>query len=235
MSGYTQRAPGPQIWLQGDPEEIRDLMPLGISGIITNNIILRDMAQKYNDLKSLLDKYLELDPAALVVEVDGDTYDDFMYAADAAVEMSDKIMVKIVAKPVGIRALATLRSRGVQTMATTIFSLNQAILMAAAGATWVAPFVGPTMSWGGDGFELVSQLANAYRDRSGRPGIMAGIIRDSAHAHVAYAAGADAVITFPNVYWEMLHHPGTDEWNTIFREAWAELEERDQLGGFLQT
>ena len=60
MSGYTQRAPGPQIWLQGDPEEIRDLMPLGISGIITNNIILRDMAQKYNDLKSLLDKYLEL-------------------------------------------------------------------------------------------------------------------------------------------------------------------------------
>ena len=227
------RMPGPQIWLQGDPEEIRDMMPLGISGIITNNIILRDMAQKYNDLQTLLSRYLELEPAALVVEVDGDTYEDFMYAADAAVELSDTVIVKIVTKPVGIRSLATLRDRGVKTMATTVFSLNQAVLMAAAGATWVAPFVGPTMAWGGDGFELVSQISEAFRGRPDTPGIMAGIIRDAAHAHVAYAAGADALITFPNVYWEMLHHPGTDEWNRTFRDAWAELESRDQLGAFL--
>ena len=230
----SARLPGPQIWLQGDPEEIRDMMPLGISGIITNNIILRDMAQKYTDLRTLLDRYLELEPAALVVEVDGDTYEDFMYAADAAVELSDKVMVKIVAKPVGIRAMATLRERGVQTMATTIFSLNQAVLMAAAGATWVAPFVGPTMAWGGDGFELVNQISKTYRNRPDTPGIMAGIIRDAAHAHVAYAAGADAVITFPSVYWEMLNHPGTDQWNQTFRDAWTELEDRNQLGGFLR-
>jgi|GEM_PF-320606 transaldolase len=228
------RMPGPQIWLQGDPEEIRDMMPLGISGIITNNIILRDMAQKYNDLQTLLNRYLELEPEVLVVEVDGDTYEDFMYAADAAVELSEKVMVKIVTKPVGIRALATLRDRGIRTMATTIFSLNQAVLMAAAGATWVAPFVGPTMAWGGDGFELVNQISEAYKNRPNTPGIMAGIIRDAAHAHVAYAAGADAIITFPSVYWEMLSHPGTEEWNRTFRDAWTELENRDQLGGFLR-
>ena len=230
----AQRRPGPQIWLQGDPEELRDMMSLGISGIITNNIILRDMAQKYEDLRTLLERYLELEPAALVVEVDGDTDDDFMYAADVAVAMSDKVMVKIVTKPVGIRALAAFRDRGVPTMATTVFSLNQAVLMAAAGATWVAPFVGPTMAWGGDGFALVNQISGAYRGRPDTPGIMAGIIRDAAHAHVAYAAGADAVITFPSVYWEMLRHPGTDEWNKIFRDAWTELADRDQLGGFLR-
>ena len=207
----AQRRPGPQIWLQGDPEELRDMMSLGISGIITNNIILRDMAQKYEDLRTLLERYLELEPAALVVEVDGDTDDDFMYAADVAVAMSDKVMVKIVTKPVGIRALAAFRDRGVPTMATTVFSLNQAVLMAAAGATWVAPFVGPTMAWGGDGFALVNQISGAYRGRPDTPGIMAGIIRDAAHAHVAYAAGADAVITFPSVYWEMLRHPGTSQ------------------------
>ena len=233
--GDTGRMPGPQVWLQGDPEEIGDAMNLGISGIITNNVILRDMAEKYTDLRKLLEAYLALDPNDLVVEVDGDTYEDFMYAADAAVEMSPKVMVKIVTKPVGIRAMATLRDRGVKTMATTIFSLNQAIVMAACGATWVAPFVGPTHSWGGDAFELVGQIAEAFRDRPGAPGIMAGIIREPAHAHMAYAAGADAMITFPNVYWDMLQNPGTDEWNRIFREAWATLEERGQLDGFLRT
>ena len=228
------RMPGPQIWLQGDPEEIRDMMSLGISGIITNNIILNNEARKYKDLRSLLEQYLALEPKHLVVEVDGDTYEDFMHAAETAVEMSDRVMVKCVTKPVSIRALATLHSRGVRTMATTVFSLNQAILMAAAGATWVAPFVGPTHAWGGDAFRLVREIAEVFRDRPGAPGIMGGIIRDPAHAHIAYAEGADAIITFPNVYWAMLKSPYTDEWNRDFRDSWAELEDRGQLGDFLR-
>jgi len=229
------RMPGPQIWLQGDPDEIRDMMPLGISGIITNNIILNDEARKYKDLRTLLEQYLALDPHRLVVEVDGDTYEDFMYAADVAVEMSDRVIVKCVTKPVSIRALATLHSRGVETMATTVFSLNQAVLMAAAGATWVAPFVGPTHAWGGDAYRLVREMAQVFRDRPGAPGIMGGIIRDPAHAHIAYAEGADAIITFPNVYWAMLKSPYTDEWNRDFRDAWTALEDRGQLGDFLRT
>ena len=231
----TGRMPGPQIWLQGDPDEIRDMMPLGISGIITNNIILNDEARKYKDLRALLEQYLALDPKHLVVEVDGDTYEDFMYAADVAVEMSDRVMVKCVTKPVSIRALATLHSRGVETMATTVFSLNQAVLMAAAGATWVAPFIGPTHAWGGDAYRLVREMAQVFRDRPGAPGIMGGIIRDPAHAHIAYAEGADAIITFPNVYWGMLKSPYTDEWNRDFRDAWTALEDRGQLGDFLRT
>ena len=103
------RPDGPQIWLQGDPEELRDMLPLGIAGLVTNNLILRDMAQKYADLRSLLDRYLELDPNALVVEVDGSTYEEFLYAAEVASDLSEKVIVKVVTKPIGIRALATLR------------------------------------------------------------------------------------------------------------------------------
>jgi transaldolase len=210
------------------------MMPLGIAGIITNNIILNNEARKVRDLRELLEQYIALEPSTLVVEVDGDTYEDFMYATDAAVEMSDRVMVKCVTKPVGIRAVATLRERGIKTMATTVFSLNQAILMAAAGASWIAPFVGPTHAWGGDAFRLVREIATVFRDRPGAPGIMGGIIRDPAHAHIAYAEGADAIITFPNVYWDMLKSPYTDQWNRDFRDAWAELEDRGQLGGFIQ-
>ncbi|MDE2862746.1 MAG: hypothetical protein OXL33_04785, partial [Chloroflexota bacterium] len=140
----------------------------------------------------------------------------------------------VVTKPVGIRALATLRSRGVRTMATTVFSLNQAVMMAAAGADWIAPFVGPTHAGGNDAFTLVKQIAEAFRGRPNPPSVMGGIIRDPAHAHLAYSAGADAIVTFPNVYWDMLKHAGTDEWNATFRQAWAEMEDRGQLTGFLR-
>ncbi len=227
------RPEGPQVWLQGDPEELREMMPFGIAGLVTNNLILRDMAQKYRDLRTLLDRYLELDPNALVVEVDGDTYEEFLYAAEVASTISDKVIVKVVTKPVGLRALATLRSRGVRTMATTVFSLNQAVIMAAAGAGWIAPFVGPTHADGNDAFALVKQIADAFRGRPNSPAVMGGIIRDPAHAHLAYSAGADAIVTFPNVYWEMLEHAGTEEWNTTFRQAWAEMEDRGQLTGFV--
>ncbi len=228
------RPDGPQIWLQGDPEELRDMLPLGIAGLVTNNLILRDMAQKYADLRSLLDRYLELDPNSLVVEVDGSTYEEFLYAAEVASDLSEKVIVKVVTKPIGIRALATLRSRGVRTMATTVFSLNQAVMMAAAGANWIAPFVGPTHAGGNDAFTLVKQISEAFRGRPNPPGIMGGIIRDPAHAQLAYSAGADAIVTFPNVYWDMLKHPGTDEWNSTFWKAWAEMEDRGQLTGFLR-
>ncbi len=102
MTGIS-RPEGPQVWLQGDPEELREMMPLGIAGLVTNNLILRDMAQKYEDLRTLLDRYLELDPGALVVEVDGDTYDEFLHAAEVASAISDKVIVKVVTKPVGLR------------------------------------------------------------------------------------------------------------------------------------
>ena len=230
-----ERLAGPQIWLQGDPEDLRDTMPLGIAGLVTNNLILRDMTQKYINLNSLLARYLELDPNALVVEVDGDTYEEFLYAAEVASDLSDKVIVKVVTKPVGIRVLATLRSRGIRTMATTVFSLNQAIMMAAAGADWIAPFVGPTHAGGNDAFALVQQISEAFKGRPRVPGIMGGIIRNSSHAQIAYAAGADAIVTFPNVYWDMLKHSGTDEWNTTFRQAWADMEDSGQLDGYIQA
>lgn len=229
----SERLSGPQIWLQGDPEDLRDMMPLGIAGLVTNNLILRGMAQKYTNLNSLLARYLELDPNALVVEVDGDTYEEFLYAAEVASDLSDKVIVKVVTKPVGIRVLATLRSRGIRTMATTVFSLNQAIMMAAAGADWIAPFVGPTHGGGNDAFALVQQISETFKGRPRMPGIMGGIIRDPSHAQIAYAAGADAIVTFPNVYWDMLKHAGTDEWNTTFRHAWADMEDRGQLDGYI--
>ena len=229
------RLPGPQIWLQGDPAELEGMMDFGVAGLVTNTIILKDLTEQYGQLRGLLQRYLDISDKELVVEVDGDTFDEFMYAAEAAYTMSDRVLIKVPTKKVGIQAHARLRNLGVKTMATTVFSLSQAILAAAAGASWVAPFVGPTHEYGKDALAFVAEIAKAFHGRPNAPGIIGGIIREPQAAYLAYAAGADAVVTYPSVYWEMLEHPGTTEWNDTFKAKWDDMQEAGVLDGFVRS
>ncbi len=231
----TTRLPGPQIWLQGDPAELEEMMQFGVDGLITNTIILKDLADQYGQLRGLLQRYLDISDKELVVEVDGDTFDDFMYAAEAAYSMSDRVLIKVPTKKIGIQAHARLRDLGVKTMATTVFSLSQAILAAAAGASWIAPFVGPTQAYGKDAIAFVAEIVAAFRNRPNAPGIIGGIVREPVAAHLSYAAGADAIVTFPSVYWEMLEHPGTTEWNDTFKGKWDDMETAGVLDGFVRS
>lgn len=233
------RHAGPKIWLQGEPDEVRDALPLGAAGIVTNTIILRDLTGKYGQLRRLLERYLEMSESEdlpVVVEVDGDTVDDFMYAAEAAIRLSPRVTIKVVTKPVGLRSMAKLKKMGVKIMATTIFSLNQAVIVAACGADWIAPFVGPTTAYGADAaLRLVREIAETFRGRPNAPEIVGGIIRSPEIAYVTFAAGADGVVIYPETYWKMLEHPGTAEWNTTFRNCWGECERAGNLEGFLRT
>jgi transaldolase len=230
------RHPGPQIWIQGDPPEVEDVLPFGIAGIVTNTIILRDMTRKYGQLRDLLARYIAMTDKPVVVEVDGDTVDDFLYAAEAAYSMSPQVVIKVVTKPVGLRAMAVLHRQGVRTMATTVFSLNQAVVVAAAGATWIAPFVGPTQQYGTDAaLRLVREIVGAFQGRPNAPAIIGGIVRTPEIAYLTLAAGADGIVIFPDVYWKMLEHHGTHEWNTTFREAWGAIEAEGNLAGFVRT
>ena len=229
------RREGPQIWLAGDPAEIKDLLPFGVAGIITNTIVLKDLTERDGQLIDVLKQHLDITDKTIVVEVDGDTIDDFMYAAEAAYTLSDQVMIKVPTKRVGIQAHGRLRDLGVRTMATTVFSLSQAVLVAAAGASWIAPFVGPTHAFGKDAIAFVSEIVNAFRDRPNAPGVIGGIVRNPASAYLAYAAGADAVVTFPAVYWEMLEHPGTTEWNDTFKGKWDDMETAGVLDGFVRS
>ena len=229
------RLPGPQMWLQGDPAELEGMMQFGIAGLITNTIILKDLTEQYGQLRGLIQRYLDISDKELVVEVDGSTFDDFMFAAEVAYSMSDLVIIKVPTKKIGIQAHARLRELGVKTMATTVFSLSQAVLAAAAGARWIAPFVGPTQSYGKDAIKFVSEIAEAFRGRPNAPGIIGGIVREPEAAYLSYAAGADAIVTFPSVYWQMLEHPGTTEWNNTFKGKWDDMEQAGVLDGFVRS
>lgn len=227
------RHPGPQIWLAGDPAELRALMPLGVAGIITNTVVLRDLTTKYGQLRAVIEGYLEITDRPILVEVDGDSLEELMAAARAARALSPQIGIKIPTSRIGVQAHARLRDMGVRTMATTVMNLSQAILTVAAGASWLCPFVGPAHAFGREAVGFVAEIAQAFRGRPNPPSIIGGIIRNPEAAYLAYAAGADGVVTLPAVYWQMLEHPTTTEWNALFHKKWAEMRDAGALEGFV--
>ena len=221
------------IWLQGDPEVIRDYLDLNIYGIVTNTIILDDMVDKYGPMVPLIERYLTVmeHDEPLVVEIDGETVEDMLAASAVFTEMSPRVVMKIPMSMKGLHVIAALKARGRRTVATTTFSVSQAVAAAQAGAAFVAPFVGPTVHAGYDTRRVLEDIVRVFRQRKNMPYIAAGIVRDVVTADIALRAGCDGVIVFPHTFEEMMLHPGTEQWNRWFREKWDNMRAKGALEG----
>ena len=86
---------GPAIWLAGDPEELKPWMDYGITGIVTNTVVLNEMVKKYGQLTELIKRYLDITDKPVVVEVDGYSTEELIKAAAVFTEMSPRIIIKI--------------------------------------------------------------------------------------------------------------------------------------------
>ena len=231
--GLDER-PSVGIWLQGDPEEIEDYLELGISGIVTNTIILEGLVGKYGPMLGLIERYLSLkDDGPVVVEVDGDTAEDLVAVSRVFGRLSPRVVMKIPCTTKGLRTVARLKAVGQESMVTTTFSASQAVAAACAGAEYIAPFVGPTIDSGADAFTIVSDIVRVISDRPNGPYILGGIIRNAISADVAIRAGCDGIVIFPSTYEEMMLHPGTAEWNATFRDRWDSMVAKGALEGVL--
>ena len=120
------------------------------------------------------------------------------------------------------RELASLW--GVRTNCTLVFSANQALLAALAGANFVSPFIGRLDDAGHDGMQLVADIVKIYATYDIDTRIIAASIRHPLHITQAALAGADiATVPFP-VLQKAIHHPLTDVGVRRFLEDWAKVQ-----------
>ena len=124
---------GPAIWLAGDPEDLKEWMPLGAAGIVTNTVVLNEMVKKYGKLVDVIKRYLDITDKQVVVEIDGHTTDELLEIGRFFISMSDQVILKIPCTVNGLRAFSTLSQEGAETFCTTVFSLPQAAAVAQAG------------------------------------------------------------------------------------------------------
>ena len=120
----------------------------------------------------------------------------------------------------GMKAVKELTKLGIRTNVTLIFSANQALLAARAGASYISPFVGRIDDIGWDGVELVSTISKIFRLHGIETKIIAASIRKPQHITQCALAGADIATVPFHVLEEAMKHPLTDNGIRKFKEDW---------------
>ena len=130
------------------------------------------------------------------------------------------VVVKIPSTLEGLEAISILSKQDIKINQTLCFSVNQALLGALAGSSFVSPFVGRLDDEGHDGMQLVRDLVQIFQDYDLETKVLAASIRHPLHCVMAAEAGAD-IATIPyKVLLQMMHHPLTDIGVARFIQDW---------------
>ena len=188
-------------------DEIKEATALGIVAGITTNPSL--MAKEGRNLAEVIKEIADINPGPVSAEVLSLTAVEMVEEARALAQIADNVVIKIPITAEGLKATVALSALGVKTNVTLIFSANQALLAARAGATFVSPFVGRLDDIDFDGIALVAQIAKMFSLHDLSSEIIAASIRHPLHVSQAALAGAH-IATIPyKVLMDMSKHPLT--------------------------
>ena len=231
VAGARAEGRGPTIWLAGSPDELREWMPLGIAGIVTNTVVLNQYAKQYGSGVDLMKAYLDITDKPVVMEIDGHSVEELLEVGKVFTDLSDQVILKIPCSVNGLKAFSVLKEEGVETFCTTVFSWAQAAAVAQAGVDHILPFCEPVKEVGGDPTQLIRDCAQMFSGWQQRPFVMAALVRTVETAHAAFRDGADELVTMWTVYRDMMEHPLTEKWNKIFMDEWVDMHETGLLAG----
>ena len=190
--------------------EIREAAAYGVlNGVTTNPSLMAKEGIKEVEAhyKAICD-LVEGDISAEVIATD---YEGMVAEGKNLAALHPNIVVKVPMIPEGIKAIKTFSDLGIRTNCTLIFSANQALIAAKAGASYVSPFIGRLDDISQDGMELIKTIRTIFDNYYFDCQILAASLRHPLHAVQCAVAGAD-VATMPlKVILAMMSHPLTDK------------------------
>ncbi|MBP3928909.1 MAG: fructose-6-phosphate aldolase [Peptostreptococcaceae bacterium] len=188
--------------------EIKEAATWGILDGVTTNPSL--IAKEGRDLKEVIEEICSIVDGPISAEVISLECDKMVEEALELVKLHKNIVIKIPMCIEGLKAVKILTEKNIKTNVTLIFSSQQALLAAKAGATYVSPFVGRLDDIGMVGTNLIDEVSAIFKNHSIQTEIIAASIRNPIHASECAIAGAD-IATIPfNVLKQMAKHPLTD-------------------------
>ncbi|HTQ09599.1 MAG TPA: fructose-6-phosphate aldolase [Fimbriimonadaceae bacterium] len=203
----------------GDIEEVRKAAEWGIlDGVTTNPTLIAKSGQGF---KETVLKICDLVPGgAISAEVVGTEYDQMLKEATEISSWHPQIVVKVPCIPPGIRLVKTLSDKGTRTNMTLVFSVNQALLAAKAGATFISNFVGRVDDMGDTGMDAVADTVEMVNTYGYKSEVLVASIRHPLHVVQAIEVGAH-ICTMPFKIMEMMFkHPLTDNGLNRFLADW---------------
>jgi transaldolase len=206
-----------------DLNEIREAASLGVvSGVTTNPTLLARSGR--GDVKSAILEICDLFPnAPISVECVTETAEEMLAEGRNFATWADNIYVKVPFCVEGIKAVKTFSKEGIRTNVTLVFSTNQVLLAATAGATFISSFVGRWDDIDFDGMKVIEDAVTLMSLHNFNSKILAASIRHPLHVSQAAAAGAD-ISTIPfKVLKQMYYHPLTEKGIASFKDDWEKL------------
>ncbi len=203
-------------------DEIRKAAKLGvISGVTTNPSLVAREGR--SDLSSVIREIASIVDGPISAEVLSQDAEGMVREARELSSFSPNVVVKIPVTEAGIEAISRLSAEGIKCNLTLCFSLNQALLGALAGATYVSPFVGRLDDVGHDGMALVADIVQVFRHYGFSTQVIAASIRHPLHLIAAAKAGAHIATVPYRVLKQMFKHPLTDVGLSRFLEDWQRV------------
>lgn len=203
-------------------ESIRRFNEMGLLDGITTNPTL--MSREDADPDRAMAEIVSMVDGDVSLEVVSTDYPGMIQEGRNLRRYGNNVVVKVPMTPEGLRACRTLTSEGIPVNVTLVFSPNQAILAAKAGAKYVSPFIGRLDDIGQDGMELVETIMEIFLQYGFETQVLVASVRHPIHVVEAARLGAHVVTLPPAVLDKMLRHPLTDIGLKNFLADWKKVQ-----------
>lgn len=189
-------------------EDIRRAVALGVvDGVTTNPTLVAREGVEYRDRVLEICQVVD---GPISAECISTTADEMVEEGRRIAAWHPNVVVKVPITEEGLTAISRLAGDGIKVNCTLIFSANQALLAAKAGATYISPFVGRLDDAGQDGMDVVSESVQIFEAFHLPTQVLAASLRHPQHVTQAALAGAHVATLPPAVLFQMVRHPLTD-------------------------
>jgi transaldolase len=208
----------------GNIDEVRQAASLGVLDGVTTNPSL--IARESGDFKDIVREIARIVDGPVSAEVVATDTEGMLREGRELAKIHQHVVVKIPILPAGLRAIHQLKKEGIRTNCTLVFSANQALLAAKAGATMVSPFIGRLDDASTNGMDLIRDICAIYANYDFDTEVLTASIRHPLHVVEAALAGSD-IATMPyKVFEQMVKHPLTDIGLERFLADWEKVKAR---------
>ncbi len=203
-------------------EEIKTAHAWGLVDGVTTNPSL--VAKEGRDFKQVVLEICQIVDGPISAEVISLEADKMIAEAKELAAWHKNVVVKIPCTPDGLQAVKEVTKLGIKTNVTLVFSPNQVLLSAKAGATYISQFVGRLDDIGDDGLQMIADSVAVIKNYNFNSQILVASIRSPITVQKAAILGAH-VATIPfKVLQQLFKHPLTDNGIKTFLDDWAKLK-----------
>jgi len=201
-------------------KEIREINDMGfLAGVTTNPTLV---AREKRDYFKVVKEICEIVDGPVSAEVISAEVEGMVIEAERLAEIHPNVVIKIPVTEPGLQAINILKQKGISSNATLVFSANQALLAARAGAAYVSPFIGRIDDIGNDGLAVLSDIIEIFDQYMIDSEVIAASIRHPMHAVAAAKIGSH-IATIPySIIKQMIKHPLTDVGIEKFLHDWRQ-------------